>query len=67
VPASIPTGTILYHGRTVPTLQEVGTWHDLAPGETGAQLDVTFYDPALSSLVDARQGKDRVHHDGIIA
>jgi hypothetical protein len=43
-----------------------GGWHDLAPGETRAQLDytglVTFYDPTLSSLVDARQGKDRMHH-----
>jgi len=43
-----------------------GGWHDLAPGETRAKLDytglVTFYDPTLSSLVDARQGKDRIHH-----
>ena len=43
-----------------------GGWHDLAPGETRVQLDytglVTFYDSTLSSLVDARQGKDRMHH-----
>lgn len=43
-----------------------GGWHDLAPGETRAQIDytglVTFYDPTLSSLVDARQGKDRMYH-----
>jgi hypothetical protein len=43
-----------------------GGWHDLAPGETRARLDytglVTFYDPTLSSLVDARQGMDRIHH-----
>jgi hypothetical protein len=43
-----------------------GGWHDLAPGETRAQLDytglVTFYDPTLPSLVDARQGKDRIYH-----
>ena len=43
-----------------------GGWHDFAPGETGTKLDytglVTFYDPSLSSLVDARQGKDRMHH-----
>jgi hypothetical protein len=43
-----------------------GGSHDLAPGETRAQIDytglVTFYDPTLSSLVDARQGKDRIHH-----
>jgi hypothetical protein len=46
--------------------QVAGGWHDLAPGETRARLDytglVTFYDPTLSSLVDARQGKDRMHH-----
>ena len=43
-----------------------GGWHDLAPGETRTQLDytgfVTFYDSTLSSLVDPRQGKDRMHH-----
>lgn len=43
-----------------------GVWHDLAPGETRTRLDytglVTFYDPTLSSLVDARRGKDRMRH-----
>ena len=43
-----------------------GTWHDRAPGETRVHIDhaglVTFYDPTLSSLVEARQGKDRVHY-----
>jgi hypothetical protein len=43
-----------------------GGWHDHAPGETRVHLDyaglVTFYDTALSSLVDARHGKDRMHH-----
>jgi hypothetical protein len=50
-----------------------GDWHDLAPGETRVKLDytglVTLYDPTLSSLVEARQGKDRLHHrlEGISA
>ena len=43
-----------------------GGWHDFAPGETRVQLDhtglVTFYDRTLSSLVEARQGKDRLRH-----
>ncbi|KAH9028927.1 hypothetical protein EDB84DRAFT_255857 [Lactarius hengduanensis] len=42
-----------------------GTWHDRAPGESRVRLDysglVTFYDPSLSSLVEARYGKDRLH------
>ncbi|KAI9459917.1 hypothetical protein BJY52DRAFT_1186221 [Lactarius psammicola] len=42
-----------------------GTWHDRAPGETRMRPDysslVTFYDPSLSSLVEARYGKDRSH------
>ena len=50
-----------------------GSWHDRAPGETRVRLDltglITFYDPTLSSLVEARQGKDRLHHrlEGISA
>jgi len=44
-----------------------GGWHDRAPGETRVHLDytglITFYDPALSSLVEARVGKDRLHHN----
>ena len=43
-----------------------GSWHDRAPGETRVHLDhaglVTFYDPTLSSLVEARQGKESVHY-----
>ena len=43
-----------------------GSWHDRAPGETRVHLDyaglVTFYNPTLSSLVEARQGKDRSHY-----
>ena len=43
-----------------------GSWHDRAPGETRVHIDyaglVTFYDPTLSSLVEARQGKDRLHY-----
>ena len=41
-----------------------GSWHDRAPGETRVRLDyagiVTFYDTSLSSLVEARYGKDRL-------
>ena len=43
-----------------------GSWHDHAPGETRVHVDyaalITFYDPTLSSLVEARQGKDKLHH-----
>jgi len=43
-----------------------GSWHDHAPGETRVHIDysglVTFYDTTLSSLVDARWRKDRLHH-----
>ena len=42
-----------------------GSWHDRAPGETRVKPDysglVTFYDTSLSSLVEARHGKDRLH------
>ncbi|KAH9056821.1 hypothetical protein EDB87DRAFT_1686835 [Lactarius vividus] len=42
-----------------------GIWHNHAPGETRVRPDysglVTFYDPSLSSLVEARYGKDRLH------
>ena len=41
-----------------------GSWHDRAPGETRVHLDyaglVTFYDTSLTSLVEARHGKDRL-------
>ena len=40
-----------------------GMWHNLSPGETRIKIDysrvVSFFDPALSSLVKARTGKDR--------
>ena len=43
-----------------------GSWHDRAPGETRMHLDysglVTFYDPSLLSLVEARYEKDVLHH-----
>jgi hypothetical protein len=42
-----------------------GSWHNHAPGETRVRPDyaglVTFYDTSLSSLIDARYGKDRLH------
>ena len=42
-----------------------GTRHNHAPGETRVYPDyaglVTFYDPSLTSLVEARYGKDRLH------
>jgi hypothetical protein len=42
-----------------------GSWHDHAPGETRVHPEyaglVTFYDTSLSSLVEARYGKDRLH------
>ena len=40
-----------------------GMWHNRSPGETRIKIDysrvVSFFDPALSSLVDARVGKPR--------
>ena len=40
-----------------------GLWHGRSPGETRIKIDysrvVSFYDPALSSLVEARAGKPR--------
>ncbi|KAH9177287.1 hypothetical protein EDB89DRAFT_1533165 [Lactarius sanguifluus] len=42
-----------------------GGWHDRAPGETRVHLDysglVTYYDTSLTSLVESRYGKDRLH------
>src|ERR1700677_173261 len=42
-----------------------GSWHDHAPGETRVHPEyasfVTFYDTSLTSLVEARYGKDRLH------
>ncbi|KAJ7181067.1 hypothetical protein C8R46DRAFT_1211346 [Mycena filopes] len=43
-----------------------GKWHDFAPGETRVRLVysklVTFYDPALTSLVAGRRGTPRDAH-----
>jgi hypothetical protein len=43
-----------------------GKWHDHAPGETRVRLRydkfVTFYDPAVGSLVESRRGKPREEH-----
>ena len=40
-----------------------GMWHNRSPGETRIKIDysrvISFFDPALSSLVDARAGKPR--------
>jgi hypothetical protein len=50
-----------------------GMWHDRAPGETRVRLDysglITFYDTSLTSLVEARHGKDKLHRrlEGISA
>jgi hypothetical protein len=66
-------GSLPGYGRTRFEAYVAGGWHNLAPGETRVQLDytglITFYDPTLSSLVEARQGKDRSHHslEGISA
>ena len=42
-----------------------GNWYDEAPGEIRVHPDyagfVTFYDTSLTSLVEARHGKDRLH------
>jgi hypothetical protein len=51
--------------RTIFEAFLTGSWHDRAPGETRVRPDysglVTFYDTSLSSLVEARHGKDRLH------
>ncbi|KAI0057922.1 hypothetical protein BV25DRAFT_1830679 [Artomyces pyxidatus] len=43
-----------------------GSWHNRAPGETRVRIDysgfVTFYDPTLTSLVEARRGVPRAKH-----
>ena len=67
-PTKPPSG---WHGslpnahRTFSEAYLAGGWHDHAPGETRVHLDytglVTFYDTSLSSLVEARYGKDRLH------
>ena len=48
-----------------------GMWHNRSPGETRVKIDysriVSFFDPTLSSLVEARAGKrrDQFRLDGI--
>ena len=67
-PPRLPSGwrgSPLSLRRTVLESYLSGIWHDRAPGETRVRPDysglVTFYDPSLSSLVEARYGKDRLH------
>ena len=40
-----------------------GMWHNRSPGETRIKIDysrvISFFDPALTSLVEARAGKSR--------
>lgn len=68
-PAVPPTG---WRG-TLPTANDAifqavfaGSWHHRAPGETRVVVDwhgaVTFYDPAVTSLIDARRGLPRTQH-----
>ncbi|KAI9459914.1 hypothetical protein BJY52DRAFT_1186220 [Lactarius psammicola] len=71
-PGQIRPGSRLAGAGTPPSMRRgilesylTGIWHDRAPGETRVRPDysglVTFYDPSLSSLVEARYGKDRLH------
>jgi hypothetical protein len=66
VPPAGWRGSLPGFGRIRFEAHVAGGWHDLAPGETRVQLDytglITFYDPALSSLVEARQGKDKSNY-----
>ncbi|VDC01510.1 unnamed protein product [Peniophora sp. CBMAI 1063] len=43
-----------------------GKWHDRAPGETRVRILydklITFYDPAVTSLLELRRGKPREQH-----
>ncbi|KAJ7726544.1 hypothetical protein B0H16DRAFT_1592580 [Mycena metata] len=47
-------------------LQIAGKWHDFAPGETRVRpvysKFVTFYDPAVTSLIARRRGESREKH-----
>lgn len=66
-------GSLLDYFDTFFEAHVAGGWHNHAPGETRIHLDytgfVTFYDPTLSSLVEARKEKDRLYHrlEGISA
>ncbi|KAH8993106.1 hypothetical protein EDB92DRAFT_1944682 [Lactarius akahatsu] len=75
-PPELPSGwrgTPSSYRRSVLEANLAGMWHDRAPGETRVRPDysglVTFYDPSLSSLVEARYGKDKldVRLEGISA
>ncbi|KAH9177286.1 hypothetical protein EDB89DRAFT_1533163 [Lactarius sanguifluus] len=58
-------GSLLSDHRSALEVYLAGGWHDRAPGETRVHLDysglVTFYDTSLTSLVESRHGKDRLH------
>ena len=58
-------GSLLSDQRNILEAHLAGGWHDHAPGETRVHLDysglVTFYDASLSSLIESRYGKDRLH------
>jgi hypothetical protein len=58
-------GSLSSERRTMLEAYIAGSWHDHAPGETRVHVNysglVTFYDPSLSSLVESRYGKDRLH------
>ncbi|KAF8201255.1 hypothetical protein K438DRAFT_1716994 [Mycena galopus ATCC 62051] len=53
---SLPTDSVM-------EINVAGKWHDRAPGETRVRVQydkfVTFYDPAVTSLVGPRRGKPR--------
>ncbi|KAH9027495.1 hypothetical protein EDB83DRAFT_1914604 [Lactarius deliciosus] len=58
-------GSLLSDHRSALEVFLAGGWHDRVPGETRVHLDysglVTFYDTSLTSLVESRYGKDRLH------
>ena len=75
-PPELPSGwrgTPLTMNRGILEGFIAGSWHDRTPGEARVHPDylglVTFYDPSLTSLVEARHGKDRLLHrlEGISA
>jgi hypothetical protein len=67
-PPRLPSG---WRGSPLESVRSVfegfltGSWHDRAPGEIRVHPDyaglVTFYDTSLTSLVEARYGKDKLH------
>ena len=56
-------GSIISGRSSIFEVINAGMWHSRPPGETRIKIDysrvVSFFDPALSSLVDARAGKSR--------